>query len=244
MIYHNIEIIPAVLPRSLHDLSAHFALIRGVSRKVQVDIVGGGFFTLSRTWPFRDSGSLQKIIKEEKGLPYWTEFDVEMDLMVDKPQSLALTFVRLGTARIIVHASRQGAREAAQALADYDDDDRPFPVGVGIALGVNEPLDLLEPFEHLMDFVQVMGIAKVGAQGRPFEPHTVHVVERLRRRYPQLEIQVDGGVSLKNARALAQAGANRLIAGSAIFGAKNPADALKALYTEANGAGGAEQKQV
>ena len=192
-----VEIIPAILPRTFKDLCAHLERIRGVSRKVQVDMVGGGFFAFNRTWPFRGRASFDTIIKEDKGLPYWTEFDVEADLMVDNPKELALSLVRLRTARIIVHAVRPGALEAAQALADYDDDDHPFPVGVGVAVGVEDPLDILEPFEHIID-------------------------------------QVDGGVSLKNAHALVQAGATHLVAGSAVFGAKDTGAALKALYTEAN----------
>jgi ribulose-phosphate 3-epimerase len=231
----SVEVIPAVLPRSLKDLTAHLERVRGVSRKVQVDIVGGGFFTFNRTWPFRDRGSFKKILKEEQGLPHWTEFDTEVDLMVDNPKELALQFVRLRTARVIVHAVRPGAFAAAQALADYDDDDHPFPVGVGVAVGVEDPLDILEPYEHLIDFVQVMGIATVGYQGRSFDERALTQVARLRRRYPQMAIQVDGGVSLKNARALVQAGATSLIAGSAVFGAKDASAALKALYTEANG---------
>jgi ribulose-phosphate 3-epimerase len=231
----SVEIIPAILPRSLKDLKSHLERIRGVSRKVQVDIVGGGFFTFNRTWPFRDRRSYEKILKEEQGLPHWTEFDTEVDLMVDNPKELALQFVRLRTTRVIVHAARPGAFAAAQALADYDDDDHPFPVGVGVALGVEDPLDLLEPYEHLLDFVQVMGIAKVGYQGRSFDERALTAVARLRRRYRDMAIQVDGGVSLKNARALVAAGATSLIAGSAVFGAKDTSVALKALYTEANG---------
>jgi pentose-5-phosphate-3-epimerase len=229
-----VEVVPAVLPRSLKDLSTHLARLRGISRKVQVDIVGGGFFTFNRSWPFRDHKSFEKILKEEKGLPYWTDFDVEMDLMVDNPKELALTFVRLRTARIIVHASRPGVLEAAQMLADYDDDDRPFPVGVGVALGINDPLDILEPYEHLMDFVQVMGIAKVGYQGSAFDERALPLIARLRRRYPSMEIQVDGGVA-PHVRELVRAGASRLIVGSAIVHAKNPGEVYKKLYTEANG---------
>ena len=229
-----VEIIPAILPRTFKDLCAHLERIRGVSRKVQVDMVGGGLFAFNRTWPFRGRASFDTIIKEDKGLPYWTEFDVEADLMVDNPKELALSLVRLRTARIIVHAVRPGALEAAQALADYDDDDHPFPVGVGVAVGVEDPLDILEPFEHIIDFVQVMGIAKVGYQGRPFDERALMQIARLRRRYSHMSIQVDGGVSLKNAHALVQAGATHLVAGSAVFGAKDTGAALKALYTEAN----------
>ncbi len=79
-----------------------------------------------------------------------------------------------------------------------------------------------------------MGIEKVGFQGEPFDKHAIYLVERMRRRYPELIIQVDGGVSLENANALAKAGASRLIVGSAIFGEDDPIAASKALQVEAN----------
>lgn len=230
-----VEIIPAILPRSLADLKAHLERIRGISRKVQIDLVGGGIFTFNRSWPFRDRVSFTQMLKEEKGLPYWTEFDVEVDLMVKNPKDLALTFVGLHAARVVVHARYPGALEAAQALSDYDDDAQPFPIGVGVALPAHGTPDGLEPFQHVMDFVQVMGIAKIGYQGNPFDERALPLVSALRQKYPELPIQVDGGVSLKTARALAKAGASRLVAGSAIFDSPDPKAAYNALYTEANG---------
>src|SRR3989344_8039270 len=106
-----VEIIPAILPRSLADLKAHLERIRGISRKVQIDIVGGGIFTWNRTWPYRDRHSFERVLKEEKSLPYWTEFDVEVDLMVKNSNGMALYFVQLHAARIVVHASYSGALE-------------------------------------------------------------------------------------------------------------------------------------
>lgn len=233
----SVEIIPAILPRSLADLTEHLERIRGISRKVQIDLVGGGFFTRNRSWPFRDRASFTALLKKEKALPYWTEFDTEIDLMVKNAKDIALTFVGFHAARVIVHTQNEGALEAAQAVSDYDEEGRPFSIGVGVALPAHSSLDELEPFLHLMDFVQVMGIDREGRQGEPFDPHAqaLSLVSALRIKYPELPIQVDGGVSLKNARALARAGASRLVVGSAIFGAKDAAQALKALYTEANG---------
>ena len=232
-----VEIIPAILPKSLADLKAHLERIRGVSRKVQIDLVGGGVFTWNRSWPYRDRASFTRMLTEEKELPYWTEFDIEVDLMVKGAKDIALTFVGLHAARAVVHAQLPGALEAARALSEYDDDGRPFSIGVGVALSAHAALDELRPFHPLIDFVQVMGIDHIGRQGEPPDPHhhATELVVQLRKRFPELTIQVDGGVSLKTARALAKAGANRLVAGSAIFGSADPKTAYQALYTEANG---------
>jgi ribulose-phosphate 3-epimerase len=94
--------------------------------------------------------------------------------------------------------------------------------------------EVLEQFDALYDYVQVMGINRVGRQGEPFEPRSLALIERLRHRYPDLAIQVDGGVSLKTARQLVRAGATKLVVGHAIVAADNPEEAYRALYTEAN----------
>jgi ribulose-phosphate 3-epimerase len=107
---------------------------------------------------------------------------------------------------------------------------------VGVALGAHQSPDELEPFEGRYDFVQVMGIEHEGRQGEKFDPDhkALFLLERLRRRHPQLPLQVDGGVRLDNVRSLVKAGATRLVAGSAIFEQPDIQAAYQALYTEAN----------
>lgn len=212
------------------------ARLRGISRKMQLDVVGGGFFSFNRSWPFRDHKSFQKMLKEKTGLPYWTEFDIEVDLMVDNPSELALTFVELHVSRVIIHARHKGALEAASRLDQYEDSEHPTPVSVGIALASHAILEELEPFEGLYDFVQVMGIDHIGRQGQPPCPHhkELELIRALRQKFPDLTIQVDGGVAA-HVKELVQAGASRLVVGSAIINAQNPKETYERLYTEANG---------
>jgi ribulose-phosphate 3-epimerase len=232
-----IEIIPAVLPKSFKELTGGLEHIRGISRKVQIDIVGGGFFSRKRTWPFRDKSAFERMLKEERDIPHWTEFELEFDLMVEHPKELAQKFIELHAARIIVHARFEGALEAVEMLYHYDEDDRPFPIGIGVALGAHASPEEFRPFENMVDFVQVMGIDSIGKQGEPPDKHgkAVELVERLRARYPELTIQVDGGVAPR-VHEFVQAGANRLVVGSAIIRAQNPREVFETLYTEANGA--------
>ena len=74
-----------------------------------------------------------------------------------------------------------------------------------------------------------MGIAKIGYQGEPFDERAPEQINQLRVKYPNLAISVDGGVSLETAPLLKAAGANRLVAGSAIFGASDIALAIREL---------------
>ncbi len=230
-----IEIIPAILPKSFDDLEQHAALVHGIAKRVQIDVVDGKF-ARTTTWPYKDHASFEKIVDEEHGLPFWQDFDFEFDLMIENPHEKVKEFVRAGASHVVIHAHATGAVEALRYLAELrQGDDGGFSVTTGLALLPNMQPDVLESFDTLFDYVQVMGIDHEGKQGEPFDAHAVALVERLHRRYPELTIQVDGSVNMETAPALVRAGATELIVGSAIFGADNPAEAYKALYTLVNG---------
>jgi len=231
-----VEIVPAVLPKNFADLEKHFAAVRpDVTGSVmgQIDVVDG-IYAHNRTWPYRDESTFTKIVQDEKGLPFWEEFDFQFDLMIDQPATRLMDFVHAGASHIILHARSQGALEAFDMLVGLREEGGSFSVKAGLALLPTAQPDELEPFEAQFDFVQIMGIDKIGFQGEPFDQHAVYLVERMRKRYPELVIQVDGGVSLENANVLAKAGANRLVVGSAIFKEDDPIQAIAALRAEAN----------
>jgi len=231
----NIEIIPAVLPRSWNELESALKRVRGVTRRVQIDVCDG-HFARGKTWPYKDGDKFQTIVAQEHGLPLWDEMDFEFDLMVGEPGPVVMDYVHAGGSRIVVHAKSAGAADAVQHMVGLNEDSGSFSIQVGVALGAHQSPDDLEPFDAQYDSVQVMGIEHEGRQGEPFDPDNkaLFLLKRLRARYPHLPLQVDGGVRLDNARALVAAGATRLVAGSAIFGAKDSKAAYEALYTEAN----------
>ena len=68
-----------------------------------------------------------------------------------------------------------------------------------------------------------------GFGGQTFNPAACDKVAALRARYPDLDIQMDGGINPHTAALCAAAGANVLVAGSAIFGAESPAEVIEAL---------------
>jgi ribulose-phosphate 3-epimerase len=71
-----------------------------------------------------------------------------------------------------------------------------------------------------------MGIDTIGFQHQPFDAKVIDKIKEVRAAYPEIPISVDGGVSLENGSALLEAGANRLVVGSAIFEADNYVDAV------------------
>lgn len=234
-----VEIIPAPMPKSFKELEELVGRVHGFAKKIQVDVVDGRFAKHSwlhpKTWPYTDRKSFDIIVEKEHGLPFWQEITYEFDLMIQNPLEEMMNFVHAGGTHIIVHASAPGAAEALQKLADQrENDDGAFTITTGVALLPNMQPDVLEHFDALYDYVQVMGINRIGRQGSAFEPQSLALIERLRKRYPDLAIQVDGGVTTETALQLVQAGASRLVVGHTILAADNPEEAYQTLYNMVN----------
>ncbi|KAF2203543.1 Ribulose-phosphate 3-epimerase [Delitschia confertaspora ATCC 74209] len=106
----------------------------------------------------------------------------------------------------------------------------------GIAIKPKTPVDVLweildNPVEtERPDMVLVMTV-EPGFGGQSFMASELPKVSALRKRYPEMHIEVDGGLSGKTIDQAADAGANVIVAGSAVFGAKDPAEVISALRT-------------
>lgn len=230
-----IEILPAIMPSSFKDLQEHIERLQGAAPRVQVDVVDGDY-VYGKTWPYKDHASFATLVEEEHGLPQWDKIDYQFDLMVKHPEGVIKDYITVGATQLVLHAGAPGAQEALQQIVDRRDEMGVFSIAVGIALPAHGQLEDLASFEAQFDFVQVMGIDREGKQGEPFDKHyrAVYLLERLRQRYPLLPLQVDGGVTKELVPRLVQAGAQRLVCGSAIFKEDDPAAAYKELYTIAN----------
>ncbi|HEY5383088.1 MAG TPA: hypothetical protein VIJ88_00850, partial [Candidatus Paceibacterota bacterium] len=148
-----IEIMPAVLPHDFKDLESHVQRLQGAAITcVQIDAVDG-HFAHNRTWPYRDEGTFQKIVQEERGLPLWERLDFEFDLMVQKPLEHIMDFVHAGASRMLVHASSEDAPQAIQKLVDLREETGAFSVMAGVALACDAQPDALLPFEAQFDYV-------------------------------------------------------------------------------------------
>lgn len=211
-------VVPAVLSRSLADIHEHLALVRDVARQVQIDVVDG-VLAPHATWPYVPGGveEFSRIVQGEDGLPFWDEFDFEFDCMIAHPEDVVEEYVRVGASRIVIHVAAPGAEAALEKLQPYRTGE--YAVAVGVAVSPDTVPADLAPYIGRVDYVQVMGIVHVGAQGQPFDQRASALLAALHAAYPDLALQVDGGVSLEHIHALARAGASRLIVGSALFNA-------------------------
>ncbi len=212
-------IIPAILPTSREDLEDKLWKLQGVSTSVQIDLVDGSFGA-PKTWL---GGDLQSDAAVEKPLPFLGTMAYEVDIMARDPEPLMRHFVREGVTRVTVHAAL--ILKLPEFIANFqreyghDKDFAPGLLSLGLAIGIDTDMSLIEPYIEQCDYVQFMGIAHIGKQGEPFDTRVLPKIAAFRKKYPEMPIQVDGGVSLTTAPSLLTAGVSRIVVGSAFWNA-------------------------
>ena len=223
------EILPAIIPESYEDLKSKMLLVKGIVNLVQVDICDGRFVP-SESWPYvgDEEGHFEKMVNEEQeGFPLWEHMDYEADLMIEMTQELAEKWIKAGAKALVLHfeSSPDILNIVKEIRKSYGyASDSLFNVEIGIALNIDTPNEVLNEFleentegKRLADFVQFMGIDKIGYQGQEFDEEVINKIKALRKKYPAVTISVDGGVNFDTYKDLVKAGANKLISGSAIY---------------------------
>jgi len=213
----NIEIIPAYMPKKFDDIAGVAGSVRRDAQTIQLDIMDGIYVPVP-TWPFMFDldYKLEDLRKEDNGFPFWEDINYELDLMITKPEDTLDTWLGIGASRVIFHYASVADWEP---IKNIDHVLRNF-VQIGLAVTIHDNLEDIFPLIDggYFDFVQVMGIDHIGYQGEPFDERCFDVIDVLREKYPDMIISVDGGVSEHSVADLADAGVNRFVAGSAIFG--------------------------
>lgn len=226
-------IVPAILPASRKDLVDKLERLSGLVDEVQVDIVDG-VFASPPTWPY-DTGpkELARMLAEGDIIPHAGECRIEVDLMVENPETTAGAWIELGASRVTVHAasSKHLPRllESFKTLYGHDKTFSSNLLAIGIAVPPSVDPETLAPYLDQIDYVQFMGIRNVGRQGEPFDTSILRTIELFRKRHPHTPVQVDGGVSLITAPKLLELGVSRLVIGSALWRAPDFKKALTEL---------------
>jgi pentose-5-phosphate-3-epimerase len=156
------------------------------------------------------------ILDEEEGMPFWTELDFEFDLMIINAHKQFEFFVRLGAKRVVFHLEAEEEKSFKEFLESIDNYLRDN-IEIGLAINTSTDISKLDPFINLVDFVQCMGIKKIGFQGEPFDERVLTQIKNIKDKYNDVKISVDGSVNESTAEALVKAGASRLIIGSALI---------------------------
>jgi ribulose-phosphate 3-epimerase len=224
-----VEIVPAIMPSALADLREKAALVAGLAPSVQLDVMDG-LFVPSKSWPYTPGGDAEfrAVCSGAARLPQGDAFAYEVDLMVREPKRVIGAWLAAGASRIVVHL--EGTDRLSEILAEIATRRAAAPSpALGIALGIETAVERIAPFAERIDFVQCMGIARIGFQGEPFDERVLEKIAEIRGRFPAILVSVDGGVSLETAPRLAAAGAGRLVAGSAVFARGDTGRALATL---------------
>jgi ribulose-phosphate 3-epimerase len=224
------EIIPAILEKDFTEIKNKLSFLRGRAKCVHLDMCDG-VFVPSQTWPFATGGfedhDFQNILNEEEGLPFWTEFDFEIDLMVSGAVENFDTYMKLGPKRMIFHLGAQNNLEDFEHFLDGLDLYTRDMVEIGIAFRPSDDLAVVSKLSHKVDFLHCLGSDKVGFQGEAFSPKALENIKFLKESLPGIVISVDIGVNLKNVETILSAGVDRLIIGSGIWKSPDPIGALE-----------------
>ncbi len=200
---------PSILSADFARLGEQIASAeRGGAAVIHVDVMDGHFVPNLTVGP-----QVVKALRRVSGLP------LDCHLMIENADRYLDAFVDAGASWVSLHV------EAMPHLQRAVSHLRARGVQAGVALNPATPLGALEEILPQLDFVLIMSV-NPGFGGQSFLPHSLEKVRRLRteiaRRGLSTRIEVDGGVDPGNARALAEAGADILVAGSAVFGAGDP----------------------
>lgn len=151
-------------------------------------------------------------------------FDVH--LMIEEPERYAEDFKKAGADILTVHL------EACRHLHRNLQQIRSLGMKAGVALNPHSPVEAIFDMLDEIDLVCVMSV-NPGFGGQQFIPMALQKIRNLRKRIDDNKlgtlIEIDGGVTLANAREIVEAGTHVLVAGSTVFGSPDPIATIKAL---------------
>lgn len=142
------------------------------------------------------------VLEKDFWTPHPVKQDFEVHLMVENPEKIIGQWVERGAKRILVHKCLLEALE-------YKD-----RAEIGLALELDVPLEGVEPLFRKVDFVHLMSIAKIGAQGRPLDERIFDRIKEVKGMFPKIVLSVDGGIKAGNFKKFEELGVDRTIVGS------------------------------
>ena len=149
-----------------------------------------------------------------KSLRPLTEIPFDTHLMIEKPENYIEEFVKSGSDIITIHPSTTKHLDRTLSII------RSFGKKTGLALNPGDSLGVLDYNLEKLDLVLVMSV-NPGFGGQKFIPSSLRKIKEIKKiiekRNLETLIEVDGGVKLDNAKEILDAGADILVAGSAIF---------------------------
>lgn len=207
-----IQIAPSVLAADFLHLEKDVETINKYADIFHLDVMDGVFVpNISFGFPV-----IEAIASKAKK-------PMDVHLMIVQPEKYVDRFAQLGASMISFHLN---ATEDPEGLLKHI---RSLGVKSGLVINPDIPVEDLFPYIKDADYVLLMSVF-AGFGGQKFIEATYDRIRTLKaeieRQGLDVKIEVDGGVSVSNAAALAEAGAEIFVAGSAVFKAENPAEVI------------------
>ncbi|MBW4083980.1 ribulose-phosphate 3-epimerase [Paenibacillus sp. S150] len=219
-----ITIAPSILSADFAALGAEVAEAEASGGDwIHVDVMDGHFVPNITLGP-----PIVKAVKAHTSLP------LDVHLMIENPERYIPEFAAAGAGIVTVHA------EACVHLHRVVHQIKELGLLAGVAINPGTPASAVREVLEDVDMVLVMTV-NPGFGGQSFIPHTLKKIRQIREwarevNHSSLRIEVDGGIAEDTAPLAAEAGADVLVAGNAVFGRSDRAAAIKAIREAAEAA--------
>lgn len=211
-----IQIVPSIFAADFLNLGSDVERVsRAGIKMIHVDIMDGHFvpnFTMGT--PITEA------------LRRGTKLKLDHHLMIEDPDTYAPIFIKAGADCVSVHYEVcRNLDRTIHAIQDHG-------AAAGVVINPHTPVFLLENVLPIVDYVLIMSV-NPGYGGQAFIPNSLHKVRELARRRLEggyrFAIEIDGGVGVENIAEVARAGVDWVVAGSSVFRAPDPAEAVRTM---------------